>query len=77
MALFKARPMSGVVGETKRMVHLFEVSPIDAPVPERLTALCGASFGHGELELLTVLAGMPCFACLQKTPRPSRPTKAA
>ncbi|WP_370942551.1 hypothetical protein AB5J62_26050 [Amycolatopsis sp. cg5] len=67
---FTARPLPGIADESKRLTHLFEAPPAGAPIPERITALCNsAEFGYSELELLTVLRGMPCFACLHKTPR--------
>lgn len=65
--LFIARPMPGVVGETRRVVHVFPLWP-DGTVPQRVTALCGAEFGHGQLELLDQPAGMPCERCLSCTP---------
>ncbi|WP_091629268.1 hypothetical protein [Amycolatopsis saalfeldensis] len=67
--LFVARPLPGTVGETRRVVHVFEVPPEDA-APERLTALCGLMFGPGQLELLERLQGMPCESCLRLTPTP-------
>ncbi|WP_370943148.1 hypothetical protein AB5J62_29145 [Amycolatopsis sp. cg5] len=67
--LFYARPRPGVVREVERYTHLFEIPPEDTPVPDRLIPLCGVfEFGHGQLELLAILEGVPCFACLQKSP---------
>ena len=63
------RPLPGTVGETRRVVHVFEV-PTGDVVPERLTALCGTSFGAGELERLDAVQGMPCESCLRRTPTP-------
>jgi hypothetical protein len=63
------RPLPGVVGETRRVVHVFEV-PTGDVVPERLTAFCGTSFGRGELERLDRIQGMPCVSCLRRTPTP-------
>jgi hypothetical protein len=63
------RPLPGTVGETRRVVHVFEVLTGDT-APERLTALCGSSFGHGELERLDRPQGMPCESCLRVTPGP-------
>lgn len=60
-----ARPISGTVGEAERVCHVFPV-PRGAP-PERIAALCGASFGAGELERLDGPAGMPCERCLSRT----------
>ena len=67
--LIFGRPWPGTVGETRRAVHMFEV-PAGGAVPERLTALCGTSFGHGQLERLDRLRGMPCESCLRQTPDP-------
>jgi len=67
--LLFGRPLPGTLGETRRVVHVFEVPPVDA-VPERLTAFCGLSFGHGELEQLDRPTGMPCESCLRRTPTP-------
>jgi len=67
--LFLARPLPGTVGETRRVVHVFEVPP-DGAVPERLAALCGSSFGRQELERLDHPKGMPCEPCLRRTPAP-------
>ena len=61
------RPLPGTVGETRRVVHVFEVATVDE-VPVRLTALCGLSFGAGELERLDTVQGMPCELCLRRTP---------
>jgi hypothetical protein len=65
--LLFGRPLPGIVGETRRVVHVFEV-PEQNATPERLTAFCSASFGPGELELLDRPLGMPCESCLQRTP---------
>ncbi|MGH3438239.1 MAG: hypothetical protein ACRDRN_17455 [Sciscionella sp.] len=62
--LFMARPLPGTVGETRRVVHLFRV-PSDGAVPDRLTAVCGMTFGPGELELLDGPRGMSCESCLR------------
>lgn len=65
--LIFGRPLPGVVGETRRVVHVFE-TPAEDTMPERLTALCADSFGPGELELLDRPSGMPCVLCLTLTP---------
>src|SRR6266496_2328180 len=67
--LLFGRPLPGTVGETRRVVHVFELSD-DVGVVERLTALCGVSFGRGELEHLDQVKGMPCESCLRETPTP-------
>lgn len=61
-----ARPAHGVVGETERVCHVFPI-PEGAPL-RRITALCGVSFGPGQLERLDGPAGMPCERCLSRTP---------
>ncbi|MEU6643198.1 hypothetical protein ABZ863_11665 [Saccharomonospora sp. NPDC046836] len=63
--LIIARPRSGVVGETRRVVHLFPYP--DAP-PEQLMAYCGATFGPGTLDQLDGIRGMPCELCLARQP---------
>ncbi|MEU8633262.1 hypothetical protein AB0C38_13905 [Amycolatopsis sp. NPDC048633] len=65
--LIIARPLPGTVGETRRVVHVFPLSP-EETAPERLTAYCGETFGPGELELLDRPVGMPCVSCLQRSP---------
>ena len=65
--LLLGRPLPGTVGESCRVVHLFEVPP-EGVVPEQLTALCGSSFGRGELERLDRPQGMPCEPCLRRAP---------
>jgi hypothetical protein len=67
--VFIARPLSGTVGETRRVAHVFPLPPQGA-VTERVTAYCGADFGPGELELLDRPSGMPCVVCLRNMPRP-------
>ncbi|WP_020673138.1 hypothetical protein [Amycolatopsis nigrescens] len=68
--LFIARPLSGTVGETQRVVHLFPV-PTDEPIPEELAALCDARFGRGDLEGLSRVTGAPCEVCLSRAPSPA------
>ncbi|TWP46083.1 hypothetical protein FKR81_37230 [Lentzea tibetensis] len=63
--LLFGRPLPGSVGEWRRVVHIFEV-PAGNTLPERLTALCGTSFGPGELESLGRPTGMPCESCLRR-----------
>ncbi|WP_338023716.1 hypothetical protein [Amycolatopsis vastitatis] len=70
-----ARPRRGVVGETRRLAHLFEIRA-EHVVPESLTALCGIEFTQGQLELLDGLSGMPCESCLRLSPPPAFPQAA-
>lgn len=67
MTVFIARPLSGMVGESRRVVHVFPL-PAGGSAPERLTAYCGAVFGRSELELLERPVGMPCVTCLRFAP---------
>jgi hypothetical protein len=67
MRVVIARPRPGIVRETRRVAHLFEISA-GHDVPETLTALCGDEFGHGQLELLERPSGMPCEYCLRRSP---------
>ena len=60
------RPRLHVVGNTQRVVHLFELS---GKVGDTITALCGASFGRGQLERVDSITGMPCERCLARTPQ--------
>lgn len=68
--LFFGRPLPGTVGETRRVVHVFE-APSGDEIPNHLTALCGSVFGRGELDLLDAPQGMPCESCLRETPPPA------
>jgi len=56
-----ARPVSGVVGETRRTTHVF-VS-VTGPATS-LTALCGLQFELASVEFLDGLTGMPCVKCM-------------
>lgn len=64
-ALFLARPLPGIVGERRRVCHVFPVSEGDSA---RLVALCGAEFARGDLEQLNAPQGMPCERCLAHAP---------
>ena len=68
-AYYLGRPLPGVVGETRRMCHVF---PAQTSVPTRFVALCGVSFDREQLELLDGPRGMPCEPCLRSVPRPRR-----
>lgn len=65
------RPRLHVVGNTQRVVHLFEL-PKGKVVDGKITALCGASFGPGQLERVDDITGMPCEPCLACTPQEER-----
>lgn len=62
----------GVVGETKRIVHVVPIPDPDV-MPEELTAYCGARFTPGAIELLSEPTGIPCVSCLALAPVPSAP----
>lgn len=66
--LVVARPLPGVVGETRRVAHLF---PEVDQVTGNLTALCEARFYWADLEVLDGVSGMPCEECLMRSPGPS------
>jgi len=73
MTLVFARIKQGLVGETRRVSHVFGL-PEGGGVPERLTALCGASFLPGVLELMAQWTGLPCEPCtLRMADRMPRP----
>lgn len=67
--VFLGRPLPGVVGETRRVCHVFPVPP-EGERPAALVALCGAKFGAAQLELLDGPRGMPCELCLRAIPTP-------
>jgi hypothetical protein len=59
-----------VVGESRRVCHLVPVPRPGAAV-EVLSAYCGAVIAPGTAELLPVISGMPCEACLARSPIPA------
>jgi hypothetical protein len=74
----------GVVGESRRTVHLVPTPPgglspngIDE-FPHELSALCGQTFAPGQAELLSSMGGAPCLTCVITSPgpedTPSQPT---
>jgi hypothetical protein len=66
-----ARLLPGLVGESRRVVHLI---PVTDQYPGGLTALCGEVFYSGDLEFLAALGGMPCERCAIASPgRVTRP----
>nr|WP_112282421.1 hypothetical protein [Prauserella muralis] len=69
--IFLARSLPGIVGETRRMCHVFPVPDAEQP-PPMLTALCGATFGRDQLELLDGPRGMPCELCLRAVSGPAQ-----
>lgn len=61
-----ARRRRGLVGESRRVSHLFQLLP-GIPQGFHLTAHCGAPIPITELEWLDLhgRSGMPCMGCLQ------------
>lgn len=70
-AVMWVRFLPGVVGLTRRVVHVVPV-PADGAVPERLTAYCGQPISRGVVELLTQPVGAPCLLCLLRWRRPEQ-----
>jgi hypothetical protein len=68
LALVRLR--RGVVGESRRVIHLIPVSA-DRALPDRLTALCGEEVYPGQAEMLDRICGMPCQTCLLRSPAPA------
>jgi hypothetical protein len=62
-AVMWVRFLPGVVGLTRRVVHVVPV-PTDGVIPERLMAYCGQPIGRGVAELLAQPVGAPCVLCL-------------
>jgi hypothetical protein len=62
-----ARPLPGVVGETRRVVHLF---PEPQSYPGKVTSYCDQTFYSGDLEWMDQPHGMPCEQCIALSPRP-------
>ncbi|MTD56005.1 hypothetical protein GKO32_18770 [Amycolatopsis sp. RM579] len=57
------RPVAGLVGETRRCVHLFPARPGTA-LFDTVTACCGTELSLTEIEWVRLGAGMPCEPCL-------------
>lgn len=62
----------GLIGETKRVVHVVPV-PDPSAAPDELIAYCGERFLPGTLELHSGPTGMPCVRCLRYAPLPHDP----
>lgn len=65
------RPALGVVGETRRCAHLFELRP-GAVLFGSVRARCGTELQLTDIEWLRLGAGMPCECCLVIGARRSR-----
>jgi hypothetical protein len=57
------RPAPGLVGETRRSAHLFQLTP-GTVLYGTVTARCGAELCLFDIEWLNLGAGMPCECCL-------------
>jgi hypothetical protein len=68
-AVLLLRYRQGLVGESRRLVHIASVPDDGAPM-ESLTVYCGHSFAPGEAELVGGPGGVPCLACLMRAPVP-------
>jgi hypothetical protein len=66
-SILLVRYRRGLVGESKRVVHIVPVP--DSTDITRLTAYCGQLFNPGEAELVGE-QGMPCVTCLATAPVP-------
>jgi hypothetical protein len=63
------RLLPGIVGESRRVVHVVAAPEDTRTVPEVLTALCGEHIKPGTAEVLPDLDGMLCERCfLAATP---------
>ena len=68
MVRLKARqPDGSVVGESRRACHLVPL-PEAGTQPSYLTTYCGLHIARGAGEVLNAPAGMPCEACLARSP---------
>ncbi|MFF4592481.1 hypothetical protein [Amycolatopsis sp. NPDC001319] len=54
--------MTGRVGESRRVVHVFEVDAAGSSA--EVLARCGESFPRTHIEWLAPGVGMPCESCL-------------
>jgi hypothetical protein len=64
LLLGRLRP--GMVGESRRVVHVFLLA-LDIPRDTTLTARCGETLAVGDMQWLSEIAGMPCERCLLHT----------
>ncbi|WP_245533498.1 MULTISPECIES: hypothetical protein [Actinoalloteichus] len=68
--LLIVRLLPGLVGETRRTCHLIPIYR-HVPLPRALTAYCGHRFDVDTVEPLWRITGMPCNACLARSPGPN------
>lgn len=64
-AILLGRIKPGRASESRRVVHLFELSP-NLLHATTLTASCGAPLAVDDLQWLPRLAGMPCEECVAR-----------
>jgi len=62
-AILLGRIKAGMALESRRVVHVFELSP-DLPNATTLTSCCGENLLVDDLQWLPRLAGMPCEECV-------------
>ena len=70
-AILLGRMKAGTVLESRRVVHVFELSP-DLPGAVTLTSSCGENLLVDDLQWLPRLAGMPCEECVVRSVRKAR-----
>jgi hypothetical protein len=63
-------PNGGRVGECRRACHLVPV-PRSGQTPDVLRAYCGRMIAPGTADLLDRISGMPCEACVARSPIPA------
>lgn len=56
----------GVVGESRRQVH---VVPISSATADTFVAYCGLRLAREDADTLAEPVGMPCYLCLALSPR--------
>jgi hypothetical protein len=62
-ALLVGRLARGTAGETRRVVHIFEVGAVECS-GDLIRARCGEAFSRVDVEWLKPGLGMPCERCL-------------
>lgn len=60
------RLKAGVVGESRRQVH---VVPLSSATPDTFVAYCGLRLARADSDTLAEPEGMPCYLCLALSPR--------
>lgn len=62
-----ARYRAGMVGETRRVSHVFRL-PAGDELPDAVESLCSQRFPAGVLESVPPWSGTPCMACTLRIP---------